>query len=192
MPGLVRRDPAHLDYSCNQDDPLLTGPPLPTPTPLLTSAHRRGNVHFIPEQMDPVSATTTQAARQNPLRLFIGDAGVLLSMLGWLPWIFLPFRTSNRNAELYLSLVNLRDMALQGVLFGWETLFLVLALPIHMLLPGTLSIPIAVGCCLFVVGMAKIGQGPTMVYSKMDEATTMRAKQYENERWLFVNGIATG
>ena len=193
MPGLVRHDYAQLDYAPQQDDPLLTGPPSPTMLPPLSpSAPGPGHVRFIPSQMDPLSATTTQAARESPFRLFIKDARVLFTMLQWLPWVFIPFRTSNPNGELYPSLANLRSMVLQGVLLGCETIFLCLALPIYLTMPGALSILLAACCCLIILGLARLGQGRRFAYSKMDEATKIRAKQYEHERWLFVNGIATG
>lgn len=113
-------------------------------------------------------------------------------MLGWLPWVFLPFRTSNPNAELYLNLANLKDMVLQGVLFGWETMFLLLAFPAFLTMPGITAITLATCCCIFVLGLARLEQGPRFAYSKMDEATKTGAKQHEHERWLFINGIATG
>ncbi|KAL8823813.1 MAG: hypothetical protein Q9191_005530 [Dirinaria sp. TL-2023a] len=86
MPGLVREDYTQLDYVNRQDDPLFTGPPSPTAlSPLSPSAQGRKHVRFIPSQMDPLSATDTEAARESPLKLFVKDAGVLFTLLQWLP-----------------------------------------------------------------------------------------------------------
>ena len=195
MPGLRRSDYSYLDYPCDQDDPIRTRPPLPTASASRsTSAQNRThqhNVRYIPSQMDSLSSTTTEAARESPFRLFIQDAGVLIKMLRYLPWIFLPFRTDNQDAELYLGLANLRDNALQVVLFSLESLFLLLAIPVIVVLPGSLIIAVAAGCCFLVLALTKPIQGPSITYSRMDGETTASAKRHEDERWLFVNGCST-
>ena len=45
---------------------------------------------YVPPQMDPLAASSTRAARQSPMRLLMQDAGVLITMLPYLPNVFLP------------------------------------------------------------------------------------------------------
>lgn len=139
-----------------------------------------------------LSSTTTQATRSSPLHLFIADAGILLANLQYLPSLFLPLRTDDRNAELFLCLANLRDNALLMILAFLETFFLLAALPVFLLLPGCLSLLVAGACGLLVLALMRPMQGARIAYSAMDEATLEGAKRFEHERWLFVNGIATG
>lgn len=42
------------------------------------------------------------------------------------------------------------------------------------------------------MALMKPMQGPRIAYSAMDKETVENAKRYEGERWVFVNGIATG
>ena len=106
--------------------------------------------------------------------------------------VFLPFRSGNQYAELYLSIANVRDNALQIILFLFQMMLLLGSVPVLLLLPGILSIMVLAGCWLLILALTKPIQGPKVVYSKMDEKAMESAKQYEHERWLFVNGIATG
>lgn len=128
----------------------------------------------------------------SPFRLFIKDAGVLVANLRYLPLIFLPFRTTDRDAELYLSVANIRDLLLQLMITFLESIFLLAALPVFLLLPGTLSLLVAAICCVLLMGLTAPMQGARIAYSALDEATAENAKRHQHERWLFVNGIATG
>ena len=151
-----------------------------------------GNIKYIPGQQDPMAGISTMAARTSPLRLMLMDAGVLITMLRYLPNIFLPFKASHADDELSLSFMNVQNLALQGVLFVFETIILLLALPAILVLPGALWIAAWAACCTIVYLAVKPIEGPTVVYSNMSEETLRMAKQHKNERWLFVNGCAVG
>ena len=106
--------------------------------------------------------------------------------------IFLPFRTSDQNAELYMGRANICDNMFQVVLFIVEIILMLAAIPITLLLPGGFGVLASVASCFLVLGMTKPIQGARIAYSKMDEKTVQSAKNHEHERWVFINGIATG
>lgn len=73
-----------------------------------------------------------------------------------------------------------------------ETGFLLAALPLFLLLPGCLSLLLASACGALVTALLRPLQGPRIAYSVLDAEVVEHAKRYEHERWVFVNGIATG
>lgn len=149
-------------------------------------------IKYIPPQMDALASTTTQASRQNPLRLLLHDAVALCSVLRYLPWIIVPFKTLDKSCELYMGPSNARDLLLQGWLSILEIIFLVAAVPVAMLLPGMLSVGLAMLCCATIFVLSWPMQGAKIAYSMMDDDTVLSAEQHGSERWLFVNGCATG
>ena len=151
-----------------------------------------GNIKYIPPQMDVLASTTTPASRQNPFRLLLHDAGVFSTLLRYLPWIIIPFRTSDNSCELYMGPSSARDLLLQSWLSILEVAFLVAAIPVVLLLPGILSAAVAMMCCVIIYVLSWPMQGPKIAYSMMDDATVLSAEQHGSERWLFVNGCATG
>lgn len=139
-----------------------------------------------------LSSTTTEAERESPCRLFIKDAGVLIANLRYMPLLFMPSKTSNADSEMAMSAANTRDQVLQFLIFVLELLLLLLAIPALVVLPGIITALVVALCYMIIWAMTKPMQGPKIVYSKMDEATVESAKEHEHERWLFINGIATG
>ena len=113
-------------------------------------------------------------------------------MLRYMPMIFLPFRTNDQNAELYMGRANVRDNMFQVVLFIVEIILTLAAIPILLLLPGAFSVLASVASCLLVLAITKPIQGVRIAYSNLDEETVQSAEKYEHERWVFINGIATG
>lgn len=148
-------------------------------------------IKFIPSQMDTLGGTTTEASRENPIRLFFQDLGILITMLPYLPWVVLPFKTSDQTAELYNSLKSSRDVFLQCWLFVLECLMLLFFIPTYLLLPGALFLLVATICFLSIVMAAWPMHGSRILYSKMDQKILASAQTHENERWIFVNGIIT-
>ena len=142
--------------------------------------------------MDSLAGTSTQAARESPLRLLVRDAGVLLKMLRYLPWLFLPLKTADGSGELYMSVKTTRDLMLQACLFIFEVILLVAAPIIGLVLPGGLLLLATLLCCLGIRSLSLPMQGQRILYSKMDEATVQSAKEHKDERWVFINGCMTG
>ena len=191
MPGLPNRHTrgglgAH--YSHQQAD--VTRPLLPTESSSLVNM--ANTIRYIPPQKDPLAGLSAMAFRQSPLRLLIEDAGVLITMLPYLPYIFLPFKTNDPSSECYLSLVGARDFLLQGLLFIMEASLLLLSPFVLLLLPGILSVLAIAMCYLTVYLVTWPLEGPDITYSNMDETTEALAEQHRDERWLFINGTATG
>ncbi len=189
MPGLPRRQSFELmrDMGSTHGPGIMRLAPLPKPLPRLDSAD---GIKYIPAQQDPMAASTTSAARQSPIRLFFEDAGVLLRLLPYLPNIFLPLKTNNSTNELYLHLAGTRNMILQTWLFVMETVLLLLAVPVFLVLPGLISLAGLALSWWTIWLTAKPMEGPRIAYSKMNDDTLAIAEQRKDERWLFVNGCA--
>jgi hypothetical protein len=211
MPGIRHNSYTHLSDLYAPDDPTLTRP---SPFPIPISPHHphkplSEHVRYIFPQMDvsnpiPIpthqlanppqllSSTTTRATRSSPLHLFLADARILLTNLHYLPLLFLPLRTTDRDAELFLCFANIRDNTLHLILAFLETFFLLAALPVFLFLPGCLSLLVAGACAVLVMALMRPMQGARIAYSTMGEEVLEGAKRFEGERWVFVNGIATG
>ena len=142
--------------------------------------------------MDKLAGTSTQVCRENPVRLLTRDVAALLSTMWYLPYMILPFRTSDRQAELYPSQYGLWDLFLQSWLLGVKLTLLVLVPAALVLLPGLLFIFGMVAAFLFIYMLSWPMHGSRIVYSRMDDATIASAKDFGHERWLFVNGCMTG
>jgi len=189
MPGFqIRHEAEPLSPSLILSSTVTNPPKLSAASP----AKMSNSIKFIPPQLDRLAGTSTEASRENPIRLLIRDAGVLISMLRYLPSLFLPLRTGNKHAELYPSPKGVRDILLQSWLFCTE-LMLLLVVPIaYMVLPGLVILSGAAVACLVIYVVSWPMQGPRIVYSEMDDATIKSAKEHENERWLFINGTMVG
>lgn len=168
----------------------VTSPLLPTESSRLLNM--ANTIRYIPPQIDPLAGSSTMAARQSPLRLLIQDASVLITMLPYLPYIFLPFSTNDPSSECYLSLAGAENILLQGWLFIMEVSLLLMSPFVLLLLPGTLSALAIAMCYLTVYLITWPLEGPDVTYSNMDETTAALAEQHRDERWLFINGTATG
>ncbi|KAF6231101.1 hypothetical protein HO173_010801 [Letharia columbiana] len=169
----------------------LTGQHTAAPKPL-PPLDMSDSIKYIPSQMDPLACASTRAARQDPIRLMIDDAGVLLRLLPYVPDLISPFLTRDKDAELYPSLANAKVGFLQTLLALIQVLFLVMALPAFVLLPGGIFLAATVLCCLACYLITLPMQGPPRILPNMDDGTKSLAEQHKNERWVFVNGICTG
>ena len=152
----------------------------------------RDSIKYIPSQMDPLAGASTSAARQDPIRLMIEDAGVLLRLLLYVPKVFSPFLTKDKDSELYPSLANLKVGILQTALAFIQVLFLILGIPAFLWLPGGVFLVGTACFCLACYLLTLPMQGPTINFSNMDDATKALAEQHKDERWVFVNGVCTG
>ena len=160
---------------------------------LLSPLKISDSIKYIPSQMDPLASTSMRsAARRDPLRLIIEDAGVLFKLFLYVPKILSPFSTRDKDSEFYPSLSNIKVGFLQAVLALIQVLFLVVVIPAFVWLPGGVFLAATAlcwfACCLITFPM----QGPPINFSNMDDVTKTLAEQHKNERWVFVNGICTG
>ena len=191
MPGLKKcQSRARLGAYHGDQQADVTSPLLPTASSGL--ANMADTIRYIPPQMDPLAGSSTRAARQSPLRLLIQDVGVLVTMLPYLPYIFLPVKTRDPSSECYPSLQGVRDILVQGWLFVMETSLLLISPLVLLVLPGALSVLAIAMCYMTVYPVTWPLEGPDVTYSDMDEKTETLAEQHRDERWLFINGTATG
>ncbi|KAI9833185.1 MAG: hypothetical protein M1819_003808 [Sarea resinae] len=147
------------------------------------------SISFVPAQFDPLSGSRNEAAAENPLRLLLCDIGVLLKELTRLPDCFRPFWTLDPFAELFPSLRNILGWLLQIFVVVVECTTLLFWVPAFLYLPGSLTIAFAVLACLvFNYVLCRPFRGPRIAHSK--KALTPH-DDFRNERWVFVNGIAT-
>ena len=160
--------------------------------PSVSPVTMRHNVSYIPPQVDPMANLSTRAARRNPILLMLQDAFVLLINLHFLPLILLPFKASNPSDELYPGVWATNEQAVQVVLFFAETLVLLFAIPVIVLLPGSISITWGIAIFVIVYLVCLSTRGPKVRYSKMSMETLNQADQHRDERWIFVNGCMVG
>ena len=126
------------------------------------------------------------------MRLFFRDTQVLLRLLRYLPWLFLPLKSKDKNAELILKRRNVGETALQIFLFVFEVVLLLAFLPALILLPG-LAFLAGIGLAfIFIYLIAMPLEGPDIAFSHMDENTQRQALEHSHERWVFINGCTSG
>ena len=191
MPGLPKRQNLEgFDGYFEHHEADITSPLLPNKSP--ARVNMPSNIKYIAPQMDPLAGSSTRATRQSPVRLMLQDAGVLITMLPYLPYIFLPFKAKNPSDELYMDIKGARDAILQCWLFVIQSALLLVTPIAFLLLPGALSIAAVALCCLTVYLVSWPMEGPSVTYSNMDDATGALAEKHRDERWIFVNGTATG
>ena len=148
-------------------------------------------ISYVPSQIDPLSMASVRALRQDPWRLFFQDAGVLIKMLQYLPWMFLPFKSRDDKAELSLSGENIMVLLLQALLFLYETFLLLLFFPALLVLPGGIFSIVAGISFIFILLITWPMEGPAIVLSTMDHLTQASAEGHKDERWIFINGTAS-
>lgn len=134
----------------------------------------------------------------SPLSLILSDFGFVFQFSSDLPGIFLPLMPSSWQSgkldELYPSYSNLRDIVLHAVLCLLQALFLI-SLPLCLLL--TMFVPLTVHILWFAVfaGFDLLlcrlldGQSDKRFYTG---CPPRGSKANPTEKWLFINGIATG
>lgn len=164
----------------------------PKSTPTKPAKMASPRVSFIPPQLDVLAATTTQAARDSPIRLAWRDVVTFFSMIRFLLTIFLPFPTRDPTDEFYLGMPNVWGLLLMGFVTILQTVLVVIAIPAFLILPGLgIIIALAVGVGL-IHALCWPLQGPPVVYSRMDEDLRKKAEKWKDERWIFINGCMVG
>ena len=153
---------------------------------------------FTPSQ--PVRATSwsTPPIPVSPFALIATDIGFVFKLSGDLPGILLPLMPfpwrSENLYELYPSYSNLRDIVLHSLLGILQVAFL-LSLPLCVLL--AMFVPLTLTCNWFAVFavfnfiLCRLlnGQPNKHFYTGLPPKGS---KVDPTEKWLFINGIATG
>ena len=145
---------------------------------------------YVPSQPDPLAAATKRALKASPVQLFFRDVKVLFRQLRLLPWLFLPFPSKAQYAELSprTRIHKSGETVLQVLLFVLETTLLLTFIPTFILLPGSVSLPAMILALLLIYLISLPMSGPATAKSK----TETKNDRYQNERWVFINGCASG
>lgn len=132
----------------------------------------------------------------SPLQLLKEDVKNAFCFYQFLPFIVWPIRPSRSGdlCELYPSVANLLDMFLHFILVLMQIPFLIfLALTPLWMWFFPLG-PVVVGIVIFWTinqGICFILNGSKLQYAS-DPKLTPRSKEFENEQWIFLNGVAVG
>jgi len=153
---------------------------------------------FAPSQAVRASSWSTAPTPKSPFSLIAADFGFVFELCGDLPGIFFPLMPSSWQSgtldELYPSYSNLRDIILHSILCLLQGAF-ILSLPLCLLL--TMFVPLTVTCIWFAVFavfnlvLCHLLDGPPVkqFYTGLPPSGT---DIDPTEKWLFINGIATG
>lgn len=158
----------------------------------MTSPRKARDVKYIPAQMDALTGSSISALHSSPTMLVLRDIRVLLSNLRYLPYIFIPLQSKSDDDELNPFRDGAKVLLLQGWLFMVETLLLSLALPVMLFFPGLYSLFAAVAGLCFIYLMVIPIDGPRIVHSSVGRRTGKGVEEYQDERWIFINGCVVG
>ncbi|KAM5383487.1 hypothetical protein ACJZ2D_002180 [Fusarium nematophilum] len=147
------------------------------------------------EQPPAVASTTREALPYTgvPFWLFVSDVKLFFRNLRYLPWIFLPLRTSSLSAELYPNRSNLIDIAFHSTLFVTQLGFIV-SLVTLAFLPTWLYLGYITVFFLInelICSHFNIFIPPTGLKSSEDYYSR-NWKKHPDEAWIFLNGICVG
>ncbi|KAI5843615.1 hypothetical protein BZA05DRAFT_321457, partial [Tricharina praecox] len=144
---------------------------------------------YIPSQLE-APATAALTLRASPFKLLLDDAKLVLSLVRWIPGIFLPLRSKNRYAESSPTRANLQDISLHISLFFLTISALSLGARILLAFPGWVTILYALVCWLALMALCRpLNYGPRVLHSAVDLTAY---PTHPRERWIFVNGICAG
>ena len=79
---------------------------------------------------------------------------------------------------------------LQGILFFLESVILLLAVPLFLVLPGLVYTLLAVLVGAVIWALTKPTDGSTIAWSRPNDQAAESGKRHTDERWVFVNGCA--
>jgi hypothetical protein len=145
-------------------------------------------VSYLPSQIDGEAATSSLNFRSSPWKLLCEDIKLVFTLLIWLPYLVSPVRTTNPRSELYPSRMNIRDLVLHIWLFVLGFIWLLVVIPIALGAPG-------IGFLLFMVlycGVTALICLPLDWGPRVVDSAVEGVEEKDDERWLFVNGVAAG
>jgi hypothetical protein len=148
-------------------------------------------VSFVPSQLDSLASSTPLPFRGSPVRLLLSDLLLVLSLVPFTPWIFVPVRTTSKYGELYLKDIgNIRDLVIHVCLGIVGLAWFILVLPAFLVFPGVVFVGYNLVFALIVWAFTFVlNHGERTVQSTVDLGD---APEYPDERWLFINGVDCG
>ena len=158
-------------------------------------------VSFTPSQLSLPGVTSPVTFRTSPSSLLWRDLMLCASLIFYMPFIIIPFPTTNKNGELYLLNAGNVVSIVVHIALGVCSLFGILAAPfIVLLVPGIASVlfgaGVAASCAvceahqsLSDVGVFYLNRGPAVVHSTVQLPLQNR---FKGEKWFFINGVMVG
>jgi hypothetical protein len=119
------------------------------------------------------------------------DISILFRLQVYFPAVFMPIATTTQNLRTHATWLNLRDSMIHITLFLLEVLMLTTVIPAFTILPGIAFVSVTAACCGMIYVVSMPIRGPRTVKSSLDSTTLSHVGQFEDERWLFINGIAS-
>lgn len=150
-------------------------------------------VLFIPSGDDSLPIPTdkrlkSEAYRGSPIRLCLEDGNLLLKNWKLCPRILWPFQGAGPLPGVQPCTSKLvRDYLLIGLVTVVELLVILAAILVFFLAPGWMFLVVAFAEYLVIHFLAGLTWGSLVVRSQCE----VEDQKFPNERWLFINGIAT-
>ncbi|OCK80530.1 hypothetical protein K432DRAFT_382140 [Lepidopterella palustris CBS 459.81] len=148
------------------------------------------SVTFTPSQVGGPSAVPLPYTGP-PGQLCVYDLKLIFKYRSRILGVILPWNKwlSGELDELYPSIPNLVCMGLHLFLFLWQSFFLI-SIPFCLILPLGWVIIYMAAVFLINAGVSRILNGPgDSLDSKADIGSDVK---HEEERWIFLNGVAVG
>ena len=154
------------------------------------------SVHFLPGQLDCTSSTTPLPYTGSPFGLLWSDIKLFFQHAYALPSIVVPLGPwgSGELDEIYPSLANIYDITLHLILMVVQMMMLT-SIPLFLISPIPLGLFVLYLLIFFSANHAVClllnGRTPTLE-SQVSLDPSRVPKQYEDEKWIFLNGVAVG
>ena len=165
-------------------------------------------VAFTPSQLSFKHDTSPINFRTSPLKLLLSDLGLVLCLLGYLPFVIVPFQSKNPRSELNLRnfgnivAIFLQGLLLIGTLVGFIGLLLFVFLPIPgaaLVLyasvyaavwapsnPSSLVVQLILVIVYLNWGPEIVCSDPSLPWGRFENPS------FNHEKWFFINGIMVG
>ncbi|RDW71720.1 hypothetical protein BP5796_07754 [Coleophoma crateriformis] len=150
------------------------------------SALMDSSVTFIPAMIDGSCGTTPLSFRETPLQLLLNDLKIIGQNFACVPEMARSLCTLKSVKDLFESWRAFRDLLLQILLALIEIVALVMAVPMFLALPGGLFLG---GCLIFGCVVALLSM--PLKGSRILRNRHYAEGEFDDERWVFVNGSLT-
>lgn len=154
-------------------------------------------ISFVPSQLATISQTSL-TYQSDPRKLLVADLILFFRKISYLPGIFLPLRLGRDASpwdELYPSLTNLRSIIFHVFTSVAQIIFL-LCIPLFVFFPTFWFlgyVAVFIGANRLAVKLIN-GNATRLEPSQktLDTITARHGKTFDDEYWMFVNGVSVG
>ncbi|KAI9802389.1 MAG: hypothetical protein M1833_001895 [Piccolia ochrophora] len=154
------------------------------------------SVNFLPGQVDCTSSTIPLPYTSSPLRLLWSDIKLFFHYAYALPGIIIPLGPWGSGAldELYPSPANIFDISLHLVLVAIHLLVLI-SIPVCLFVPvplGAFVLYITLFLSVNYLVCLSLNGTKSTLESEVELGPRSVLNQHNDERWIFLNGVAVG